>query len=94
MLLFQEYQYGIFIDMKKKSVDEKIDELAQMVARGFSETGTKEDLRNLRTELKGDMVRFRQDVDIMLDRHVGSVRRDYDSLAGRVKKLEEKVFSR
>lgn len=58
-------------------------ELAAMVARGFSETATKADIAEVREELshkvdKADLEHF-----------IGVVSSDYDSLAHRVKKLEE-----
>lgn len=80
------------MDMKKKKdIDEKIDELAQMVAGGFSET--QNEIREVRDELKGDMKFLRGDIDIMLDKHIGTFRKDYDDLARRVKKLEQRVFA-
>jgi len=89
------------MDMKKRSVDEKIDELAQMVAGGFSEmhkdiarVGTKVDEIEENYVVKEDIIRLRGDVDIMLDKHIGTFRKDYDDLATRVKKLEQRVFAR
>ena len=94
--------------MKGKDIDTKIDELAQMVARGFSETH--EDIQRLEVKIdsldervetieenyvtKADLARFRGDIDIMLDRHIGTFRKDYDDLARRVKDLEQLVFAR
>ena len=69
--------------MKDKDVEGKIDDLAQMVARGFTE---------LREEFKADMNHLRGDIDIMLDRHIGTFRKDYDDLAARVKRLEQLVL--
>ncbi len=69
--------------MKVSATDKKIDELARMVANG---------LKALGKEIKEDFARQRSDVDQMLEEHLGLVRTDYDSLARRVKKLEEKVF--
>ncbi|OGG41206.1 hypothetical protein A2118_03050 [Candidatus Kaiserbacteria bacterium GWA2_50_9] len=92
---------------KKKDIDTKIDELAQMVARGFSETH--EDISRVEVRvghiearverieedslIKADLIRLRGDIDIMLDKHVGTFRKDYDELAMRVKKLERRVFA-
>jgi hypothetical protein len=82
--------------MKDKDVEGKIDDLAQMVARGFTEIredmATKADLAELREGFKGDMVRLHSDIDIMLDRHIGTFRKDYDELAARVKRLEQLVL--
>jgi hypothetical protein len=69
--------------MKDKDIQAKIDDLAQMVARGFIE---------IRNEFKEDLVRLRGDIDIMLDRHIGTFRKDYDELAARVKRLEQLVL--
>jgi hypothetical protein len=52
----------------------------------------KADLADLREEFKGDMIRLRGDIDIMLDRHIGTFRKDYDDLANRVKRLEQLVL--
>src|ERR1700730_6489658 len=49
--------------MKDKDIEAKIDDLAQMVARGFMEI--KEDMAT-----KEDLVHLRGDIDIMLDRHM------------------------
>ena len=38
------------------------------------------------------MIRLRGDIDIMLDRHIGTFRKDYDELAARVKRLEQLVL--
>jgi hypothetical protein len=89
--------------MKDKDIEAKIDDLAEMVARGFTEVrgemhdiredmATKADLADLREEFKGDMIRLRGDIDIMLDRHIGTFRKDYDELAERVKRLEQLVL--
>lgn len=86
-----------------KMKEDKIDKLAQMVARGFADTNTqidsidsriatieskmatKEDLANLGS-------RMTTKFDIMLDRHIGTFRKDYDELAKRVKKIKEFIF--
>ncbi len=92
---------------KDKNVGGKIDDLAQMVPAGFKELrqelkgdinelrdeiATKADLADLREEFKGDMIRLRGDIDIMLDRHIGTFRKDYDDLAARVKHLEQLIL--
>lgn len=81
---------------KEKNIDTKIDELARMVASGFTETQkeTRDGLAGLRDEFKADMKFLRGDIDIMLDRHIGTFRKDYDELAARVKKLEQLVLTR
>jgi SepF-like predicted cell division protein (DUF552 family) len=76
--------------MKDQDIEGKIDDLAQMVARGFTEL--REEIRDVRDELKGDIARLRGDVDIMLDHHIGTFRKDYDELAARVKHLEQLVL--
>ncbi len=80
---------------KEKSVDAKIDELAGMVAQGFTDTQKemRDGLADLRDEFKSDMKFLRGDIDIMLDRHIGTFRKDYDELAARVKKLEQLVLT-
>ena len=50
-------------------------------------------MHEIRDELKGDMKFLRGDIDIMLDRHIGTFRKDYDDLARRVKDLEKRVFA-
>jgi hypothetical protein len=87
--------------MKDTDIEAKIDDLAQMVARGFTEVRDefkavrqefKADLADLGEEFKGDMIRLRGDIDIMLDRHIGTFRKDYDELAAGVKRLEQLVL--
>jgi len=56
------------------------------------ETGDKADLAELREEFKADMSHLRGDIDIMLDRHIGTFRKDYDDLAPRKNGLEQLVL--
>ena len=69
------------------------------------EMATKTDLEELRHELKGDIQEVRDDMatkedlkrlkgdfDIMLDKHIGIFRKDFDDLARRTKDLEVAVF--
>lgn len=71
-----------------------INDLARLVSNGFTaieeKMATKEDLERMAT--KEDLANLRNEIDIMLDRHIGTFRKDYDELAARVKKLEEAVF--
>lgn len=95
--------------MKDKDIEGKIDELAQMVARGFmelqkgmkeefanvrAEMATKEELDELRQEMatKEDLKHLKGDFDLMLDKHIGIFRKDYDDLARRTKDLEVAVL--
>ena len=61
-----------------KDVEGKIDDLAQMVAAGFKELRQelKGDINELREEMatatKADLLHLRGDIDIMLDRHIGT----------------------
>ena len=96
--------------MKKLSGKKKggitIDGLAVMVAHGFGrvderfeKVDEKFDLVNKkidlgRNELKGDISGLKNDIDVMLSRHIGTFRKDYDDLAARVKKLEEILLKR
>lgn len=97
-------QSEIMIPMK--SVDEKIDELAQATAIGFAEMRAEfsqltDQFSEFRTELRADMQELRHgirmDMENMFERffehHVGPLRTDHDVLAGRVKRLEERVFA-
>jgi len=81
---------------KKKSVEQMIDSLAVITARGFARTAAKEDLKEYSTkvELKSEITNLRDDIDVMLARHIGTFRRDYDDLAMRVKKIEQVLFHR
>lgn len=87
--------------MKEKTIDTKIDELAQAVAKGFEETRkdidtkidelaqmTAQGFTEMEENRKRDLIQLRGDVDIMLDKHIGVFRKDYDALAVRVKDLE------
>lgn len=79
----------------RTELGKEIDDLARMVASGFTETQkeTRDGLAELRDEFKADMKFLRGDIDIMLDRHIGTFRKDYDELAARVKKLEQLVLT-
>lgn len=81
-----------------KSIDQKIDDLAAMVARGFSDIesrmATKDDLfavESRLTKIEDKLETVSAKVDTVLDRHIGTLRRDHDALAGRVRKLEDLV---
>ena len=87
-----------------KNTDEKIDELARMVADGFAKSATKDDLERMATKddlaalerkmaTKDDLAALREEIDFMLNRTIGVFRKDFDELAKRVKKLEEAIFS-
>ncbi|MEK7567859.1 MAG: hypothetical protein AAB513_02990 [Patescibacteria group bacterium] len=97
--------------MKKKSLSKKnkkgmsIDDLAVMVAKGFSDVGgeiaeikstmaTKDDLKNFvtKSELKLEIKNLKDDIEVMVGKYIGSFRKDFDNLASRVRKLEEKVL--
>jgi hypothetical protein len=55
---------------------------ARMVAAGFETMATKNDLDTLRQEI-------RDDVDVLMVRNLGTYMKRYESLAHRVKRLEE-----
>ena len=91
--------------MKDGDIEGKIDDLARMVADGFTEVraefkavraemATQEDLAELRAEMatKQDLAHLKGDLDIMLDKHIGVFRKDFDELAARVKRLEALVL--
>lgn len=87
--------------MKKgrNSKNTTIDDLAVMVAGGFKRVDEKfehvdKKIEFVRSEIKGDIFELRNDIDVMLSRHLGTFRKDYDDLATRVKKLEEIVLQR
>ena len=80
-----------------------LEQLAEMVAKGFAEvhgkmaTGfaevhekmaTKKELEDLRKETQAGFAY----INITLDKHMGDVRKQTDTLAHRVKRLEEAVF--
>ena len=80
-----------------KKKETTINNLAGMVARGFGRVDERfeqvdKKIESVRSDIKGDIVELLSDIDIMLSRHIGTFRRDYDDLAARVKKLEEKIF--
>jgi polyhydroxyalkanoate synthesis regulator phasin len=89
--------------MEDKHIEGKIDDLARMTAEGFSEVRDefkavrqefRHDLTELREEMatKADLAHLRGDIDIMLDKHIGVFRKDFDELAARVKRLESLVL--
>jgi len=81
-----------------KQSQKNTDELARMVAQGF--TDIHKDINRVEDRVENveenyvtrdDLVQLRGDVDIMLDKHIGIFRKDYDELAVRVKDLEQVV---
>jgi hypothetical protein len=80
--------------------EEKIDDLARMVARGFREVDIRFDKIEHRLEVveenyatKDDLLALSKNVDLMFDKHIGIFRKDYDELAARTKNLEKAVFA-
>lgn len=82
-----------------KTTDEKIDLLARMVEKGFSEVradiddlarSTAQGFSDVRDDIatKADLESLENHVGVMLDKHIGTFRGDYDALAIRVKDLE------
>ncbi len=89
--------------MKKNKTEMNMNDLAIMVQRGFAETATKQDLHELRLEIKDnyatkaelrlEIKNLKDDIEIMMSKYIGSFRKDFDDLAKRVRKLEDKVFT-
>jgi hypothetical protein len=81
------------------TTDDKIDELARMVAVGFSEVrgvmhtefaeirGEIADIREVMAT-KEDLAELQRNVEIIMDTHISLFHKDFDSLATRVKDLE------
>ncbi len=63
----------------EKSIDSKIDDLAAMVARGFAETATKADFRELQGRIDG------------LDTRVDSLDAKMDGLGNRMDSLDNRM---
>lgn len=84
---------------KKKNIKKfknlSIDDLAVIVQNGFSEIRAE---MVSKEEFRGEMSKIRQEmatkeyVKDTMEKFIGVVRNDYDSLAYRMKKVEEVVF--
>ena len=92
------------IDALSRKVDDKVDELAAMTARGFLELRgeIKSDMHEVIDRLevieenyvtKDDFVKFGRNMDLMLDKHIGTFRKDTEGLAKRTKDLEKVAFA-
>ena len=70
------------------STDEKIDELARMVAEGFVEV--RSEISEIREVMatKDDLAQLQRNVEVIMDAHIEIFHKDFDSLATRVKDLE------
>ncbi len=83
--------------MAKKTVEDKIDELARMVKRGFNETATKREVQLGFQTVNEDMSLIRADIhDIKmvlgpLVRHVAAMEDRIVGLEKRVGRVERKV---
>ena len=96
----------ISLSKKIDAVSKSVEKLAQATARGFEQTVTKNDLREglcglrdeikntyaTKEELKSEIKNLKDDIEVMLGKYIGTFRKDFDDLAMRVKKLEEKIF--
>ena len=97
--------------MENNKKDITLDGLAQMVAKGFANTASKQDVQDLRSDfddqrsdfngLRQEFKDLRTDVkeevaelNAIVNRHIGNNQEQIDALAGRVKTLEQEVFSR
>ncbi len=86
--------------VKENNKGTTLDDLANMVARGFENTATKQELRELKTELKGDINALAKKVD-KLDYQMDEVydilkrfeENDILNLQKRVQTLEKAVRS-
>ena len=72
----------------RTDLTKEIEGLAQMTAQGFTELGVRVETLENDCANKKDIIQLRGDVDVMLDKHIGEFRKDYDALAVRVKDLE------
>ena len=80
---------------RKKFKDPDLEQLAQMVAAGFSQMATKDELAALQNEfeaLRKETTAGFAHVNIELNKHMGNVRKETNLIARRVKRLEEAVF--
>lgn len=50
-----------------ETINKKIDDLAQMVARGFDQTATKDELISLKGELKGELASVEERLSAKID---------------------------
>jgi len=81
----------VYSSSMAKDIDAKIDDLAAMVAQGFSELRT--DMTEGFAEVNGRIDRIEDTMATKADveRFVHTVRTDYDALAARVKDIEKSV---
>jgi hypothetical protein len=76
-----------------KKFDEKIDDLAAMTARGFSEVNERLEVIEENYVTKDDLEILSKNIDRKFDTHISIFRKDYDGLAKRTKNLEKAVFT-
>ena len=86
------------MNKSRKAKETSNNELARMIAEGFSATATKNDLKNVKDELKNDLKDVKDTVETIADRLRTveakldrALYREIDRLEIRVKKLEQKV---
>ena len=72
--------------------DITLEQLAHMVATGFSQMATKDELQNEIAEIRNEMNAGFVHLSIEMEKHIGTFRKEYESLTRRVKKLEEAAF--
>ena len=73
---------GDFKNITLEQLARMVDDLAQAMAKGFATLEERFDKVELDVDDLGDRI----------DRHMGSVRRDTDAVARRVKRVERTVF--
>jgi hypothetical protein len=80
-----------------EQLDEKISDLAAMVARGFSEIrdemATKDDIKELKEELKEELKDQIEALERKIDARITMLQEHQDAHATRIKDLEKTVLS-
>jgi len=95
---------GDKLDKRIDNLAKTVEDLAHATAKGFANTATKQDLKNVgeRMEhveermgkMENKFEKLSTDVNNSIEQFVGNVRGDYDVLTSRVKRLEIAVFKR
>ena len=74
-------------ELTKEHFDEKLEEIAQVVAKGFESTATKDDMERIEDKVEAMDARL-QVIEAKLDRALYT---EYINLETRVKRLEQKA---
>lgn len=83
-----------YLGKKIEDLTVTVESLATATAKGFANTATKQELKDLESRMENKFEKLGTEVNNSIEGFVKDFRGDYDVLTSRVKRLETAVFKR